>query len=100
MRRGKQAQHMGMFSQQHGVCSRDMVKKRSQGLFFKSLFQEKRGKPKRLVDSLDALAKPEVRLWLLSVAPICGLNAGHLCLCRHCACCLHGFRFRNMALHK
>ena len=52
-----------------------MIQKRSQGLFFKSLFQEKKGKPKRLVDSLDELARPDVRPCLLRVFCIRGCAA-------------------------
>ena len=49
----------------------DMAKKRSQGLFFRSLYQEKLGKPKRLVDSLDVFADPEASLHWLEQDQLC-----------------------------
>ena len=39
---------------------KDMAKRRSESLFFKSLYRDKQGKPKRLVDKLDVFAYPEV----------------------------------------
>ena len=38
---------------------KDMTKRRSESLFFKSLYRDKQGKPKRLVDKLGVLAYPE-----------------------------------------
>ena len=36
-----------------------MAKRRSESLFFKALYREKKGKPKRLVDSLDVFTYPK-----------------------------------------
>lgn len=50
-----------------------MAKKRSESLFFKSLYREKKGKPKRLVDKLDVFSYPEASAWVRSAVNTQGL---------------------------